>query len=459
MAGAGRSVQPARAAAGARARRIFGSQGRREFVTGFGFGLERLGLLVLRFPRLFGAFLVVSVLVLLAGINGVRFDGNILHILTESSGPFRSYRMVQHEFRDFSGDLAVLVRADGLYSPEKFEQLRDFHLDLNLVDGVEGVYSLFSASELDPKTGEIVSPVPERVSNGTDVAALVKAAAAKSQLVAQMTNVDKNAALIEVETNLGELGPQGSEPKPVLALMSRIRAVAPPGFTVDFAGFPLMRADAVDALISDQIMLTILGIGLATLIALLIFRSPLPAVMCLTPAIVSLVWVLGSFGLTGADVTYLSTTLPTIAMVLALADAVMLFFAWQGKRAEGLEGRAAIAAAIRRTGPANAMTSVTTAFAFASFGFSGNASLRSLAMLGSSAVIAAFVAVLIALPLMLLVLGDRVKTVERKPYLRFPGAMVRTLRRFPHRVDRSGRYSFSPCCACRATSSARWRTR
>ena len=390
-------------------------------MTGFGFGLERLGLLVLRFPRLFGAALILSLLVFAAGISNVTFDGNILHILTDSSSAFRSYRLVQHDFRDFSGDMAVLVRADGLYTPEKFEELRNFHLDLNLVDGVEGVYSLFSASRLDPQTGQIVSAIPEQVGSGTDVAALVKAAAAKSQLVAQMTNVGKNAALIEIETDLGELGPKGPAPKPVLALMDRIRAAAPPGFKVDFAGFPVMRADAVNALISDQIMLTAVGVALATLIALLIFRSPLPAIMCLAPAIISLVWVLGSFGLTGADVTYLSTTLPTIAMVLALADAVMLFFAWQAKRAEGLVGSAAVAAAVRRTGPANAMTSITTAVAFASFGFSGNASLRSLAMLGSSAVIVAFIAVLVALPLMLLAFGDRVKTVNRKPFFSFMG--------------------------------------
>ncbi len=390
-------------------------------MNSFGFGLEKLGLLVLRLPRLFAALVVLAILASVAAVPSLRFDGNILHMLTKDSDAFRSYREVQRDFRDFSGDLAVLVRAKGLYTPQKLEELRNFHLDLTLVDGVESVYSLFSASKVDPQSGVIEPVVPDEIASGADVPALIRDLSGQSQIVNQLARVDRNAALIELETDLGELQGQGSEAGPVLKLISEIRDLAPADFTVDFAGFPLMRADAVDALISDQILLTAVGLALATAIAFAIFRAALPTLLCLAPSVIALLWVMGSFALSDTEVSFLSTTLPIIAMVLALADAVMLYFAWETKRLEGLTGREAIAEAVRRTGPANAMTSITTAVAFASFGFSSNPALRSLAMLGSTSVIVAFVAVLTTLPLGLLFFGDRVKIRTRHSLFTFVG--------------------------------------
>ena len=370
------------------------------------------------------ALLLLSLALCIAAIPRLTFDGNVLNVLAGKSEAFRSYRHVQHEFRDFSGDLAIIVRADDLFEPEGIERLRALHLDLTLVEGVESVFSLFTATRIDPQTGAIASALPERFAAGSDVRAIIAEAAREEPLIAQLARPQRNAALISIESPFSEKNGQIPDAEPVYELLDEIRAVAPAGLELDFVGYPLLRADAVEALISDQNLLTVVGISLVFLVSLLTFRAVIPAVICTLPALAAVAWVLGGYGITGWSINYLSTALPTIAMVLALADTIMLFFTWSSFRNRGIEGRNAIVAAIRRVGPANSMTSITTAVAFGSFAFGGNAALRSLAILGSSAVMIAFAAVMIVLPLSLHFFGHRIKAGKRQGVFEPLGWMV-----------------------------------
>jgi uncharacterized protein len=357
---------------------------------------------------------VLSLVTCVAAVPYLTFDGNVLNVLAGKSEAFRSYRHVQHEFRDFSGDLAIIVRADDLFEPEGIEKLRTLHLDLTLVDGVQSVFSLFTASSIDPESGAVASPLPERFEAGDDVRGTLARAAEDDALIAQFSRPERDAALITIESPFSEENGRAPDAEPVYRLINEIRDIAPPGLELVFVGYPMLRADTVAALISDQALLTMLGIGLVFLVSLLTFRAIIPATICALPALASVAWVLGGYAITGSSINYLSTALPTIAMVLALADTIMLYFAWSAIRNRGLDGREAIEAAIRRVGPANSMTSITTAVAFGSFAFGGNQALRSLAILGSSAVMIAFAAVMIILPILLHFFGHRIRTGKRQ---------------------------------------------
>ena len=388
--------------------------GREEKLKSFGFGLEALGILVVRFPRIFATIIIVATAICIAAIPRLHFDGNVLNVLAGKSEAFLSYRRVQHEFRDFSGDLGIIVRADDLYEPEGIEKLRNLHLDLTLVDGVESVFSLFTASNIDPASGAITSTLPERFDETDNVRAIIATAARNDPLISQFARTDRNAALISIESPFSEKNGNAPEAEPVNRLMQEIRDIAPPGLQLDFVGYPLLRADAVAALISDQTLLTILGVTMVFLVSLATFRAVIPAAICSIPALASVAWVLGGYAISGSSINYLSTALPTIGMVLALADTIMLFFTWSAIRYHGLDGREAIEAAIRRVGPANSMTSITTAVAFGSFSFSGNQALRSLAFLGSTAVMIAFIAVMVVMPLLLYYFGNRIRIGKRQ---------------------------------------------
>jgi predicted RND superfamily exporter protein len=364
--------------------------------------------MVLRHPRTFLAIVIGALVLCVASFPWVRFDGNVLNVLSNEGAAFTSYRHVQRDFRDFSGDLGVIVQSDDLFTPEGFEKLRTLHLDLTLTDGVVGVFSPFSSSRIEAD-GAIVSDIPEEIAPGTDVKAMLTEIGAGSPLVAQLVRLDANAALMSIETNYGERVGEERNDTAVRELISEVRAMAPPGFEISFVGYPLMRADAVQALKADQIKLTVIGISVVFVLAMITFRALLPAVICALPAVATLIWVVGMHGLTGTPVNYLSAALPTIAMVVALVDTVMLYYGWLAKRREGLDSVQAIRTSILRVGPANSMNMVTSGISFGSFALGGNSSMIVLALLGISAVVIAFLTVLVILPLTLYFVGNRVR--------------------------------------------------
>ena len=349
-----------------------------------------------------------------AAIPQLRFDGNTLNLISEDSRLFSDYQAIARDFRDPAGDLVVIVRSDGLFTPEKFEQLRNFHLDLTLAEGVTGVVSPFTSSRYDAEAGAFVSTIPDTLAADADIPALIEEAADTDPLIALMARPGRDAAMIQLETTLRSDMPDAEQFALIESLTQEVQALAPDTFQIDFAGQVLFRADAVEALVDDQVKLTAIGLFMSLLIAMVTFRAPLPALICTAPAVLSTLWVLGVFGLSGIEVTYLSTTLPTIAMVLALADTIMLYFSWVGFRREGDSVAKAVEHAVRRVGPATAMTSITTAVAFGSFVFSGNHALRELAILGSSAVGVAFIAVMVVLPLLLLAFGRRIDAQAKR---------------------------------------------
>ncbi len=393
----------------------------------FGFGLELFGLTVLRYPRTFLILVLASVAICLASIPYVRFDGNVLNVLSNDGEAFTSYKHVQRDFRDFSGDLGVIVRADDLFTPEGFERLRNFHLDLTLLDGIDGVYSLFSSSRIDPATGAVVPDIPDEIAPGTDIKAMLGQIGAENALVSQLTRLDDNAALLSVETRFNEIVGEERSDYSIRTVIDDIRAIAPQGMQVDFVGYPLMRADAVDALVADQQMMTLVGIIVVFLVAIVTFRSLGPAIVCALPAIATIIWVIGVHGLTGTPINYLSAALPTIAMVVALVDTIMLYYNWVAKRQEGLDARQGIRTALLRVGPANSMNMVTSAISFASFAFGGNSSMVTLALLGMGAVFIAFVTVLIVLPLTLHFVGHLLPVSPQGQAFAWSGPVVTRL--------------------------------
>lgn len=380
----------------------------------FGFGLEALGIAVVRWRRPFAVAALAVFAVLISAIPTLRFDGNTLNLIAEDSELYRNYREIGRDFRDPAGDLVAIVRSDGLYTREKFEALRELHLELTIAEGVSGVVSPFTSSRFDRQTGSFVSTIPDDIGGDIDIAALIRDAGDVDPLISLTSQPDRDAAMIYIETTLKSDTPDAEQFELIETLTREVRALAPADFRIDFAGQVLFRADAVEALVQDQVKLTLIGLGLAVLIAFVTFRAPLPALVCTAPAVMATLSVLGAFALSGTEVTYLSTTLPTIAMVLALADTIMLYFSWVGFRRDGLDVEQAVERAVRRVGPATALTSVTTALAFGSFIFAGNHALRELALLGSSAVAVAFVTVMVLLPLLLLAFGHRINPQAKR---------------------------------------------
>lgn len=368
-------------------------------MIGIGFGLERIGLAARRYPVIFSILLVLISIAAASNLPQLRFDGNVTSILPEETDSYRNYFDQKSAYRDSASDLTILIRSDRLMTAEGLEDLRSIHLDAALTDDVESVVSIFSIPDPDPVTGEITQFFPQVIEDDNTAEELVTSLLALYPQASRLIAPEKNTALMVVSLDYSMLDSEESSYVQYDNVRSELEAVAPDDFELFYTGITPIGATIVSALISDQLKLTVIGLLLGTSLAYYIFRSLLSAFICAIPPTLTSLWSLGLFGYFQVPITYLTTVLPTLALILAFADGIVLYFRWQSSNAQAPDLDLNLLRAIRDVGPASALTSITTVLAFLSFSFASGTAMKEFSVLGMAVVSMAFFAVIIGLPL------------------------------------------------------------
>ncbi len=397
-----------------------------------GFGLERIGLLVLRAPRSVGLVLLVLFLAAAATLPKTSFDGRLIDILSDDPA-FVAYDAVKDNFRDAAHDVFLMVKAPDLFTVDGMDKLRFLQIDLQLDDKVELVFSAFSLGDFDFVDNRFVPALPQEFASDEEVVAAMNRLRENQPSARALVAPDAGIAILVVTLN----APRNTANDVMAALVNNLQTtldgITPEGFTIALTGLPAIQATVANSLQDDQWRLALSGFVIGTLIGLVVFRSVIAALVCATPALVAVVWLLGLLNTLGVQINFLFTILPSLALILALVDSIVFFFHWQSANAENGKPAKNLRDSIFRIGPASAMTSITTALAFISFANSPNAALQELAWLGVAAVGIAYLSFILLLPLLCLLLVKLpVSAGKRRPsFVRFGNPIGRWAMRAP----------------------------
>ena len=133
------------------------------------YGLERLGLIPLRAPVVSAIILALLCVLAAFGIERIKVDDSLSQLFRSDTQEFRQYEEVTKRFPSSEFDVLVVVEGKNLMERESIEKLRDLVTDLQLVDSVRGLISLFSARQ-PPEEGKLPAPVfPETLPTGAGI--------------------------------------------------------------------------------------------------------------------------------------------------------------------------------------------------------------------------------------------------------------------------------------------------
>lgn len=363
-----------------------------------GFGLERIGVTTLRHPYVATVLLFLSLALSVLVIPNAKFDGNVINVVNQQSKAFVDFEYQNEHFRNFAGDTWLIIKTPRLSTAKGMEELRSLHLDLALEDNVEGVFSLFSLGDSSKGVSEFHPLVPDVVESDEQAKNVLSKILKDQPATSAIISPDKNAVMMVVSL-AGESPISEAQLSDILyGLKAAAVKLSPPDYEVLMSGYPAIRMSIVEAIIADQTMLTIVGIAIGALVSLAIFGNISSAIICTIPPAVAIAWILAAFSLTGIKLNFLTTVLPTLALIIAFADSIVIYFRWQAiNKSEG-DNIANLEEAIWRVGPASSLTSITTALAFLSFFWASSATLTDFAIFGATAVVLSFLAVMIGLP-------------------------------------------------------------
>ena len=159
-------------------------------------GLERIGLISLRFPWIVALVLAALCVVAAFGIERIKVDDSLGQLFRSDTPEFKQYEAVTRRFPSSEFDVLVVVEGKGLLDREPLEKLRNLVTDLQLIEGTRGLISLFSARE-PPQNGLIPEPLfPADLPDGEEYARLVDRVMHNELIRGKLLSVDGQLALI-----------------------------------------------------------------------------------------------------------------------------------------------------------------------------------------------------------------------------------------------------------------------
>ncbi len=368
------------------------------------FGLERIGLLPLRFPVLTAVLLIALTLGAVIGMGRLSVDDSLSELFRADTPDFHEYETMAQRFPSSEFDVLIVVEGAMLLERKSLDQLREMVLELQFVPSMRGLVSLFSARE--PAARGVIPPplFPAELPEGDVFDRLVENVRANQIISGKLLSDDGQLALIVVALDRKVVSSTG-----LREAVGEIQNIAETmlkgtGLTVQLSGAPVMQLEIRNAVERDQLLYNALGFLLGAVIAIGFFRRVSLMVIAALPPIIGIVWSLGLFGFMGFKLNLFLNVMSPLIMVMGFSDTMQITYAIRDRLMQGDSRVEAIRWAILVVAPACVLTVATAAASFVTLLFSDSGLIRTFGLAGALSTLIAYIAVITLVPFLSLIL-------------------------------------------------------
>ena len=408
------------------------------------FGIERIGLVSLRYPLLSLLVLVALGVAAGFGVARIQVDDSLSQLFRSDTPEFRQFEEVTRRFPSTEYDILIVVEGETLLERDSLERLRNLVTDVQLIDGTRGIISLFSA-RTPPAPGQIPGPLfPEPLPDGAEYDRLVERVMANEILRGKLLSEDGSLTLVVLAIEPAIAG------GPALNdVVSQIREaiefdLGGSALTAQLSGVPIMQLEIRNAVERDRLLYNAFGFAAGCLIAIAFFRRISFMIIAAAPPLIAILLALGALGWLGFQLNMFLNVMTPLIMVISFADSMQLTFAARDRLIAGEDKYQAFRNAILIVGPACVLTHATAGFSFIALQFSSSSLIRTFGEAGLTATVIALFGVLMLVPLLGVLLIRKEASFAAK--VRAADSGVNALRRFcgwiaVRMVSRPGLYS------------------
>ena len=363
-------------------------------------GLERIGLVSLRFPYVIALILVALCIAAAFGIERIKVDDSLGQLFRSDTPEFKQYETVTRRFPSSEFDVLVVVEGKTLLDRGSLEQLRQLVTDLQLIEGTRGLISLFSARE-PPENGRLPEAlIPADLPKGDEYQKLIDRVKANELIRGKLLSLDGQLALIVLA-----LDPDAVEGNHLREVVGEIRKTIDEdlegaGLTAQLSGVPVMQLEIRNAVERDRLIYNAFGFAAGCLIAIVFFRRVSFMAMAAAPPLIAIMLSLGTLGWLGFRLNMFLNVMTPLIMVISFSDSMQLTFAARDWMLRGKSKAEALRNAILVVGPACVLTHATAGVSFIALQFSKSDLIRTFGEAGLLATLTALIGVLVLVPLL-----------------------------------------------------------
>ena len=331
-----------------------------------------------------------------------------------NSKDYKQYEAVTKRFPATEFDVLVVVEGKTLLARENLEKLRDMVTDLQLVDGVRGLVSLFSARQA-PEPGKLPAALfPPELPEGAAYEKFIETVKANEIIRGKLLSEDGTLALIVLSLEPEIVG--SNKLTKAIGDIRKIMAddLSGSGLNAQLSGVPVMQLEIRNAVKRDGLTYNILGIVAGCIIAIIFFRKISFMIVAAFPPIIAILLALGGLGWANFNLNMFLNVMTPLIMVISFSDSMQLTFAARDRLIAGQDKYTAFKNAVLVVGPACVLTHGTAGISFIALQFSDSELIRKFGEAGLAATIIALIAVLSLVPVfgVLLVRNEKVMAVK-----------------------------------------------
>ncbi|HKU09364.1 MAG TPA: MMPL family transporter, partial [Bradyrhizobium sp.] len=408
------------------------------------FGLERMGLIAVKAPIVSLIVLVVLMVGAVFGVYRIKIDDSLSQLFRSDSKDYKQYEAVTKRFPATEFDVLVVIEGKTLLQRENLEKVRDLVTDMQLVEGVRGLVSLFSARQA-PEKGKLPAALfPPELPEGAAYDKFIETVKSNEIIRGKLLSEDGTLALVVMSLEPEVVA--SNKLKKVIGEIRKIMAddLSGTGLNAQLSGVPVMQLEIRNAVERDGITYNVLGLLAGCIIAIIFFRKISFMVAAAFPPMIAILLALGGLGWANFNLNMFLNVMTPLIMVISFSDSMQLTFAARDRLIAGQDKYTAFKNAVLVVGPACVLTHGTAGISFIALQFSDSDLIRKFGEAGLAATIIALVAVLSLVPVfgVLLVRNEQIFAVKFKS----ADAGVQMLRNFCYwiavrMVNRPGLYS------------------
>ncbi|MGH6748819.1 MAG: efflux RND transporter permease subunit [Methyloceanibacter sp.] len=369
-------------------------------VRSLSFGIERLGLIALRYP-LIAATLIIAVTIAAGfGYSRLRIDDSLSELFRTDTPEFHDYETISERFPSSEYDVLIVVSGDNLLERKSVDALRNLIINLQFVDGMDGEVSLFSAREA-PEPGKIPGPVfPAELPKGDAYKQLIDKVRNNEIIKGKLLSDDGTLTLILLALDHKVVAEQGLNSVVQQIHDTAAEQLKNTGLKMQLSGAPVMQLEIRNAVERDRFKYNVLGFLFGAIIAYAFFRRLSLMLIAALPPVIAIIWSLGLFGWLGFKLNLFLNVMIPLIMVLGFSDSMQLTVAMRNRLVDGDRRIKSARYAVLVVGPACVLATATAAASFIALLFSDSALIRTFGIAGALSTAIAFVVGITLVPLL-----------------------------------------------------------
>jgi predicted RND superfamily exporter protein len=346
-------------------------------------------------------FLTMTVLLLVAasGSQFLSFTTDFRSYFSPENSQLRAFEQLEADFNK-QDTLVFLVEmkdeSTSVLNPDGLRFLNELTNTAWQIPFVRRVDSLINYQRIESTVDELIVDdlVPYDVKiTEEEITQLSNYIQQQPRLLNNLISEDESLALVIVSLSLPD-GDEQATKRLVANAKERLAGISQDNISIKLFGSAVINLALAEAVERDLALLIPLSYLLIFAAIFFLSRSIAGTLLALTMTMLSVACVFGIFGWTGNQLTPVVGAVPSMIMIIVIADCMHILVSFQHYLKEGFEKAEAISAAVRINVKPVLITSITTALGLLCLNFSESPPYRDLGnLVAMAAIIAGILAI------------------------------------------------------------------